>query len=78
MTEGYAEYSPYEKMLEVFERMQTSSVKPDMMTFVGHLSHVPTSAVRVLESATDMRWLSTQVYTHLPSTGEKIKKLVLV
>ncbi len=78
MSEGYAEYSPYEKTLEVFEQMQSSSVKPYMMTSLATLRHVPTSAVRVLESATDMHWLSTQVYTHLPSTGEKIKKLVLV
>jgi pentatricopeptide repeat protein len=36
MSEGYAEYSPYEKTSEVFEQMQSSSVKPDMMTFIGH------------------------------------------
>jgi pentatricopeptide repeat protein len=36
MSEGYAEYSPYEKMLDVIEQMQSSSVKPDMMTFIGH------------------------------------------
>jgi pentatricopeptide repeat protein len=36
MSEGYAEYNPYEKTLEVFEQMQSSSGKPDMMTFIGH------------------------------------------
>ncbi len=36
MSEGYAEYSLYEKTLDVFEQMQSSSVKPDMMAFIGH------------------------------------------
>jgi len=79
MSERYAEYSPYEKTLEVFEQLQSSSVKPDMMTFIGHFKrHVPTSAVWAFESATDTHWLSTQVHIHLPSRGEKINKLFLV
>jgi pentatricopeptide repeat protein len=38
MSEGYAEYRPHEKTLEVFEQMQSLSVKPDMMTFIGHFN----------------------------------------